>query len=808
MPPVHRATAVTAQPRTSAPALRVDELIERLATTEGNALGDQLFARVAPHLQGEEMLEPYVKLQNPPGDRLGKALVTAWQESFVFAATARSALPGALANALLPFTDKKGALDVKAVERDFGPDFGAWLKKLAGVSADAAVKPIADRLTWDSVADYDRDQMVAASPSIAPRLEALDFTLRRYGRPDELKGFKFLGLQHLFATTARLFGAVNQLGVKPDDCYVIGKNYSTNWRVSAELEAKGMKVDGVSRDLGNNPDFAKAMGDGIERQLTSIIQKLPQPKRTVHDAEGTHFEWAEPPKPQVLLIDDGAEAIKLLHEKYPQWAPFFACVEQTRRGARIAHELADKGLLKCAVVNVAESWAKLQRESPMIGQSVVAEVSRKLDRLERSGLPRPSEATVIGYGAVGQAVAKALQARGLTVHVYDRDPDVLAKLPPGMVGHSSKSEALTHGAVTVSCVGARTLWPEDWDWLPNGAVLVNAASADDELGPQDLRELHKAPATIDASGESWGVFNGQPISLGHPSAEAHSDSMVKLASGKELLLASNGFVVNMTGERDPIPPRFIQLTRALLLMGAMTATRATKPGLIDVPEDWQKALVAQIESQLAQQGESLQKPLWDAVVEAMPPPPAAAVEAARREREAAKGERAGAVKAPTVTGQAHGYTLGRAAKGTYAYEIATSMNLPDRELTVESAALFHASRFANQAMGWHLTVKFNPDVPGRVGPEKLLAPPKNAAAAKVNRDEALFAAHFGLHSAGLAYQALTTQLKAPPSLDQLAGAMVKIAREAEVSLAPYLEYLKSSPDPDNAALAAALAPKL
>src|SRR5439155_8603436 len=149
--------------------------------------------------------------------------------------------------------------------------------------------------------------------------------------------------------------------------------YSTNFRVAAELEAKGMVVDPVGKDIGTR-DFAKAMGDAIQHQLQGIIEKLPQPKTEVHDEHGVHFEWASPPKPQVLLIDDGAEAIKMLHEKFPQWAPFFACVEQTRRGARIAHDLADKGELKCAVVNVAESWAKLERESPMIGQSVVTEV--------------------------------------------------------------------------------------------------------------------------------------------------------------------------------------------------------------------------------------------------------------------------------------------------------------------------------------------------------------------------------------------------------------------------------------------------
>lgn len=804
MPSIKRASPVTtAKPRVEAPPLRTDTLLERLATHEGTKLGDQLFSRIAANLDGERHLEPYEPLKNPPKNKLDVALCTSFQEMFIRGFEARSYLSGAIANVLLPFTSKTGELDLKAVTREYGAELGAWLKKLGAIPAGAPAKPIADRLMWDSIDPGDRDALMSSSDTVAPRLEAIDFTLNRFARPGELEGFRFFGLQHLFATSARLFDAVHQLGVSPEHTRLIGKNYSTNWRVAAELESKGITVDPVSRSTGRR-DFATAMNAAIEDQLESIIRTLPQPARTVHAGGKVTHEWDVPVKPMVLLIDDGAEAIRTLHEKFPEWAPFFACVEQTRRGARIAHELADRGELKCAVVNVAESWAKLERESPMIGQSVVAEVTRKLDRLERAGVPKPEEATVVGYGAVGQAVAKALMERGVTVHVYDRDPSRLRDLPAGMVGHSNKAEALMHGGVTVSCVGSRTLQPEDWDWLPNGAVLVNAASADDELGPQDLLRYYKPPATIDRSGEAWGVFQGEPISLGHPTAEAHSDSIVRLDSGKELLLASNGFVVNMTGERDPIPPRYIQLTRALLLMGALTATRATKPGLIDVPEDWQQALVAHIETQLQQSGESLQKPLWDAVTDGPPPaPPVRVLEAARREREAAAAADAGvdppkAPKPGTVTGHAHGYTLGPAAPGSFAYSVAESMQLPDRDLTVEAAALFHASRYANQAMGWHLSVRFNPDFPGRPTAEKLLGP-----GAKIT-DEAAFEAHFGFHTAGVAYASLKSRLGAEPTPDQLAEAMVKIAREADVSLEPYLRYLQRSTDADNIALGAAL----
>ena len=46
------------------------------------------------------------------------------------------------------------------------------------------------------------------------------------------------------------------------------------------------------------------MSASIEWQLRQIITELPHPPE-------------ESPKPCVLLFDDGAEAIKLLHEQFP-----------------------------------------------------------------------------------------------------------------------------------------------------------------------------------------------------------------------------------------------------------------------------------------------------------------------------------------------------------------------------------------------------------------------------------------------------------------------------------------------------------
>jgi S-adenosylhomocysteine hydrolase len=817
-----KAPAVAAPP--PAPAspskARIDELLEKLPTEAGLALADALIARIAPNLKDEGQLEPLVPLKSPPTNKLDQALVQSLQDNFVNAFAARRNLPAVLAELLLPFVHH-GVLDIDKAQGVYGRDLGDWLRHLASIPNGAPSRPTADRMVYEPLSPDQRAKILGEVPSIAPPMEAVDFTLKTYGKPEELEGYQFLGLQHLFASSESLFRALDTLGVDPKDTRIIGKIYSTNMRVVGELQTLGATVDGVSTTT-HGEKFSSAMEESIYRQLSGVISKLPKPVSRTNTPSGeVQLVWDPPPRPQALIIDDGAEAIKMLHERFPEYAPFFACVEQTRRGARIAHQLADAGKLKCAVVNVAESWAKLERESPMIGESVVREVERKLDRFEQAGVPKPKEATVVGYGAIGQRVAAALQRRGVTVHIYDSDPNVLKDLPKGMIGHTDKAEALSHGQVLVSCVGARTLFPDDWDALPNGAMLVNAASADDELGPEDLSRMLKGNETFDRHGDLWGVFQGKPVDLGQPDDPAHSDSIVKLEDGKEFLLASNGFVVNMTGERDPIPPKYIQLTRSLLLMGAITATRATKPGLIDVPEDWQKALVAHVEGELAKSGGSLQKPLWDAVIdEPMGEPPASILEIARQEKEGAPpakgsdegkivaeenlGDLTGPTKPSGPKGIVHGYAVGEATdRNSFAWTVAEAMDVPDKDMSVEAWALYHAARHANGALGWHMTVKFNPDEKGRLTAEQLLAPPANQARAAKAPQETQFEAQFGYHVRGLAYFALKSRLKRDPTPAELADAMVKAAKDGKVSLDPFIDYLRTQAQ-DDIALADAL----
>ncbi|MBN2359705.1 MAG: saccharopine dehydrogenase NADP-binding domain-containing protein, partial [Deltaproteobacteria bacterium] len=603
------------------PRLRVDEVLERLQTKDGQQVVAEIVSRLKPVLPEGQLEADLAGGPRLPriDDQFDRNLAEAVSGLWIRGGDMPTELPAAIAELLLPLTDGQGTIDAQQVQRSLGPQGLRFLERLAGIDDLAPADQLADRRALDPVTNNIRSQALANAPFIAPRMAALEFMVKELAEPDEFKGLQFMGLQHLFASSATLFDALHRTGIEYGDMRFIGKIYSTNFRAAADLERRGAEVDAVSKRIFTG-NFSHKMAEQIDYQLRQMVGQL----RKQLEQQGVFDVRCPPaghrPQPMALLIDDGAEAIKLLHEKFPEYAPYFVCVEQTRRGARIVHEMEQRGELKCPVANVAESWAKLEHESPMIGHSVVLEVSKKLDRLLRADIPVSKEALVIGCGSVGSAVARAMIARGQEVHLWDKDPARAQQLAAALesehpdavvVMHADKHEALRHGGVLVSCVGMRTIFPEDHAFLPDGAVLVNAASADDELGPQDLTPFSKRGSISDDQGNIWQTFMGHPLNVGMGAAPAHSDVVVKLEDGRELLLVGHGFVVNMTGERDPIPPRYIQLTRSLLLLGALAAKRAGRPGIVEVPRDWQQALVNLVKRELKRTGEDLDHPSWD-----------------------------------------------------------------------------------------------------------------------------------------------------------------------------------------------------
>jgi S-adenosylhomocysteine hydrolase len=225
-----------------------------------------------------------------------------------------------------------------------------------------------------------------------------------------------------------------------------------------------------------------------------------------------------------------------------------------------------------------------------------------VEHLRRRGIEPGARVVILGYGVVGRATAGALRRLGYRVEAWDKawadEPaGRLDALADGVFPHRSRELALRRASILVSATGERGVGSGDFARLPHGAVIFNGASPG-EIDPAPL--IHGATTTS---------FLGRPLRHLQPDARSARGFSVALSAGREILVAARGDVINFGGV-DPIPARYIQLTRGLLYLGALQAAGTREAGLHALAKPPQRRLVRAIRRELARGGESLSDPMF------------------------------------------------------------------------------------------------------------------------------------------------------------------------------------------------------
>lgn len=459
--------------------------------------------------------------------------------------------------------------------------------------------------------------MSPGQPPPPPKMAALDALRAEAEKTKPLSGAKLLAVQHLYESTRSVLDAAVAAGVRPDDVTVLGKSYSGSMKSAARMVRSGYHVVASSLVQNEYDDHDEHM----EKLVGTEIERL----------------LAEPGDGPILVVDDGgAVASYIARHCDEKTQKRFRLVEQTQRGANAVRDSS----VKAPVMNVAESEAKKDYESPMIGHSVYLTTKAALDRLRAQGVTLGGEMTFFGFGAVGAHVAEQFQSLPASerpqMFMYDPDPakQALAR-QMGVHVCASKEEALSHAHVCVSATGREPFKLADYAQLPQTAVLVNAASANAEVDAKQALSLQVYAgndviglpyirgnkvaysldllnrfdtAVLDEDDHLWDTVQGKPVDLGHDVSSTHIDRVVHTREGQDLYFVNSGFVVNLTEDEDPIPPRYIGLTRALLFEGLLEAMEAQGDGLIELNLERQRRIVKLTQDELAQTGESLLTP--------------------------------------------------------------------------------------------------------------------------------------------------------------------------------------------------------
>ena len=144
--------------------------------------------------------------------------------------------------------------------------------------------------------------------------------------------------------------------------------------------------------------------------------------------------------PRIVLLDDGGTLTE--HWFVRELAGRFetVSVQQTTSGL-FRPPFHDRRILK---VNVAGSAAKRWFESKIIAKGITRKVFARISELQRRKIG------VVGYGAIGKALADATSAHGAEIVVYDKSREVYSHR---FENAASLDQLLSKAEVIFGCVG-------------------------------------------------------------------------------------------------------------------------------------------------------------------------------------------------------------------------------------------------------------------------------------------------------------------------------------------------------------------
>jgi adenosylhomocysteinase len=304
-------------------------------------------------------------------------------------------------------------------------------------SGDYKVKDIA-------LAEWGRKEINIAETEM-PGLMALR---TEYGHQKPLKGARIVGCLHMTIQTAVLIETLIELGatVRWSSCNI----FSTQDQAASAIAAKGVPVF--------------AWKGETETEYEWCIEQT--------------FKGPNGWKPNMIL-DDGGDATKIIHEKYPELLKEIRGVsEETTTGVHRLYEMMKAGKLKVPAINVNDSVTKSKFDN-LYGcrESLVDGIKRATDVMLAGKV-----AVVAGFGDVGKGSAASLRSQGARVMVTEIDP--ICALQAAMEGYqvTTMDDAAPIGDIFVTATGNVDIIRLDhMRQMKDRAIVCNIGHFDSEI---------------------------------------------------------------------------------------------------------------------------------------------------------------------------------------------------------------------------------------------------------------------------------------------------------------------------------------
>src|SRR5690242_1483790 len=295
-----------------------------------------------------------------------------------------------------------------------------------------------------SLADWGRREIAIAETEM-PGLMALR---HEFGTTKPLKGARVTGCLHMTIQTAVLIETLIELGasVRWSSCNI----FSTQDHAAAAIAARGIPVFAWKGETEDEYEWC------IEQTLRGPDGWTPN-----------------------MVLDDGGDATKILHEKYPELLKDVRGIsEETTTGVHRLYEMMRAGKLMVPAINVNDSVTKSKFDNKYgCRESLVDGIKRATDVMLAGKV-----AVVAGYGDVGKGCAQSLQTYGCRVLVTEIDP--ICALQAMMEGFEvvTMDEAVKEGHIFVTTTGCKDIITvEHMKKMRDTAIVCNIGHFDVEI---------------------------------------------------------------------------------------------------------------------------------------------------------------------------------------------------------------------------------------------------------------------------------------------------------------------------------------
>ena len=325
---------------------------------------------------------------------------------------------------------------------------------------------------------------------------------------------------HALETSVHVMDGIISLGARPRNIFCIAKSYSQCPEVVRKIEGYGVYHEPCSKQTGLG-QFARNFTRDMSWLWKNVSDNLAADVKNI------------------LVLDHGGYATSFipapLLEKYNVIG-----VEKTTAGLI---KLNDQGLPPFPIIDVAKCAAKAILESPLIADAIV----QKLIPLIPQN-PSGVSCGIIGYGAIGKAVAVKLLSMGYQVMLYDPLETI-----SGLHVTDNVVELIDLSDYIFGCTGRDTIEAiEAFRCAQKDKTLISCSSEDKEF-----LSLLKA------------IQKENNMMIADPFAEVRYIT----PKGKTIRILKGGFPINFDHSGESVPKKDIQLTRALVLTSVLQAAR-------------------------------------------------------------------------------------------------------------------------------------------------------------------------------------------------------------------------------------------